>query len=421
MGRGAKGGRDRRPRLHPVERIELSQEHLGRRLIAAAVLLVFGAAMLAYAFMQLMSLGNGWMRIEVSSSAGVSCAGDFTFFYFSGGAAERKAVTAAYTELCRTAYEQFHELEPFEGVNNIHAINRSPNEPLTVDRALYDAFSTVAESGSRLIYLGPVYARYGDLFFCQDDVFLADFDPALSEDVAREYREIAAFASSPEMIRVELLGDNRIELVVAEEYLAYAEREGIENFIDFAWMRNAFITDYLAEELTARGFTRGALTSYDGFARCLDGSGEEFSLQLYNRWGQSVYGAAVMRYQGPMSIVSLRDYPLSEQDAQHYYRMANGEVRTFYLDAADALCKSAVDTLVCYSREKGCAQVLLEMIPVYIADSFRPEALEALSAGGIASIYCEDGVLYPSEADVALTQLYEKDGVRYSVAPPKNE
>lgn len=415
MGRTARDNRDRfRPR--PVERIELNEEHLGRRLIAAAVLLVFGAAMLAYAFMRLVSPENGWVQIKAGSSEGVSCAGEFTFFYFSNGAAERRAVTAAYTELCRTAYEQFYELESFEGVNNICAINRSPNEPLTVDRALYDALSTVVESGSRLIYLGPVYARYGNVFSCQDDVFLEDFDPALSEDVAREYREIAAFACDPEMIRIELLGDNRIELVVAEEYLAYADRGGIENFIDFAWMRNAFIADYLAQELTARGFTRGALTSYDGFVRCLDGSGEEFSLQLYDRRGESVYAAAVMRYQGPMSIVSLRDYPLSEQDKGRFYQLRSGEIRTPYLDPADGLCKSAVSDLVCYAGDRGCGEILLEMAPVYIAGDFRKDELARLAKDGIASVYCEEGVIYPSDPQLTLAQVYDNGQTRYSVA-----
>lgn len=412
MGRTARDNRDRsRPR--PVERIELNQEHLGLRLIAAAVLLVFGAAMLAYAFMKLVSPEDGWRKVEASSSTGVNCAGDFTFIYYSGSAAQRKAVTAAYSELCRTAYEQFYELEAFEGVNNIYAINHSPNEPLTVDRALYDAFSAVAESGSRLIYLGPVYARYGNLFYCQDDVFLSDFDPALSEDVAREYREIAAFAGNPEMIRIELLGDSRIELVVAEEYLAYAAREGIENFIDFAWMRNAFIADYLAEELTARGFTRGALTSYDGFVRCLDGSGEEFSLQIYDRWGESVYGAAVMRYRGPMSIVSLRNYPLNDLDEGRFYQLRSGEIRTPYLDPADGRCKSAVSDLVCYASDRGCGEILLEMAPVYIADALQKDELARLAETGIASVYCEEGVIYPSDPMLTLGQVYDS---RYTVA-----
>ena len=144
-----------------------------------------------------------------------------------------------------------------------------------------------------------------------DDVQLADFDPRLSPEVAREYREYAAFASDPQAVRVELLGEGRVRLFVSREYLEFARREGVECFIDFEWMRNAFIIDYLARELAAQGYTSGVLVSYDGFVRCLDGSGEGYSLSVYDRSGEDVRAVALMGYQGPMSIAALRDYPVN--------------------------------------------------------------------------------------------------------------
>lgn len=415
MGRTARDKRDR-PHPPPVKHIELNDEHAGRRLIIAAALLVFGAAMLAYAFMQLMSPEDGWMEIEASSSAGTSCAGEFTFLYYPDGTAERKAVSTLYTQLCRSAYELFHCEEEFEGVSNICTINRHPNEIVEVDPGLYEAFETVERSGSRLLYLGPVYGRYDDLFFCVDDSQAVDFDPRLSADVAREYREVAAFAGDPEAVRVELLGGNRVRLAVSEEYLAYAEQEEIEDFIRFSWTANAFITDYIAQGLMAQGFTRGVLTSYDGFIRNLDGSGTEYSIQLYDRQGQTIYPAATMSCQGPVSMVSLRDYPLNELDQQRFYELGSGEIRTLYLDPVDGLCRSAIPNLVCYARDKGCGELLLELAPVYIAETFEVEALERLTAKGIQSIYCKSGVIYPTEPGITLTRLYEKDGVRYTVA-----
>ena len=413
-------GRDKRPNLPRIERIELNEEHLGLRLLAAGVLLAIGIALLTYAVTRLLSPEAEWMNIQANTSNGTTCAEEFTFLYHPHDTADRKAVTLLYTELCRTAYEQFHELEAFEGVNNIYAINRCPNEPLVVDKVLYDALAAVAESGSRLLYLGPVYARYGNLFFCESDEQLVDFDPAISEDVAQEYREIAAFASDPEMIRVELLGDSQVELVVSAEYLAYADREGIEGFIDFAWTRNAFITDYLAEELMARGYTQGVLTSYDGFVRNLDGSGNGYSLQLYDRLGQTVYPAVTMEYTGPMSIVTLRDYPIGELDAMHYYELRSGEIRTPYLDPMDGLNKNAAHNLVCYAQGKSCGELALKAAPAYIGGALQVEALERLAAEGIESIRFEDGVIYPTDSETVFSQLYENDSVRYTVAPAGN-
>lgn len=421
---GHRTARDNRdlPHPEPVERIDLNEEHIGRRVVLVVILLVFGLGMLGYAAYQLFNPQTEWVSIEAYSSKGASCAQEFGLLYRpgSGGKSpntERREVTELYSELCRTAFEQFHNMEAFEGVNNIYAINRRPNETLTVDKALYQAFETVERSGSRFLYLGPVYDRYSSIFFCDDDSQLPDFDPRLSPEVAREYQTIAGYANDPRSIQLELLGDNRICLRVSSAYLAYAQQEGIEDFIDFSWTRNAFIADYLAEELTAQGYTCGALTSYDGFVRCLDGSGRDYSLQLYDRRGQTIYSAAVMDYQGPMSFVTLRDYPINDLDLFRFYELRSGEMRTSYLDPADGLCKNAVHNLTFYARDRGCGELLLAMMPLYIAEDFQEEALPALASEGIHSIHWQDGMIYPTDPQLRLRELYADEKTRYTVAP----
>lgn len=400
-----------------MERIELNTEHVGLRAALAAAFLILGMGLMGYSIYQFLTPQTEWITIEAGGK--VSCAQEFTLLYRPGESpgAEKKAVTALYTQLCRTAYEDFHSLESFEGVNNVYAINRHPNETLEVDGPLYEALAAVERSGSRLLYLGPVYERYNGVFSCQDDSLLPDFDPRLNPEVAREYGEYAAFANDPQSVRVELLGENRVRLYVSEAYLEYARQEGVERFIDFAWTRNAFVADYLAEELAAAGYTSGVLSSYDGFVRNLDASGRDYSLQIYDRRESAVYTAALMTYQGPMSIVSLRDYPAGEADRYRFYELASGEIRTPYVDGADGLSRSAVHDLACYARDRGCGEILLALAPVYIADTLDGGALERLAAEGIQSIHCEDEVICPTEAGVSLRGLYEQGGMRYTAAP----
>lgn len=419
MGDTARKKRNK-PQRPPVE-IQLNEGHVGRRLAAAVVLLVLGAAMLVYAFMQLMEPGDEWITIEASSSQGTSCAPEFSFLYRPGSgelsySADRKAATALYSQLCREAYERFHPQEAFEGVNNIYAINRHPNEVLEVDEGLYQAFSTVDRSGSRAIYLGPVYVRYDDLFFCENDSQLADFDPRLSGEVAEEYREILRFANDPQSIRLELLGEGRIRLYVSEEYLAWARQEGIEDFVDFAWMRNAFIADFIAEALAAEGYTHGVLSSYDGFIRNLDGSGRAYSMQVYDRDQAAGYTAAVMGYQGPMSIVSLWDFPVNELDAYRFYALRNGEIRNPYLDPADALCKSAVHDLVGYAQDKSCGEILLALMPAYIAEEIRTEELIRLAGEGVQSVFCQGGVVRYTDPAAQFSRFYNWRGAPYTAS-----
>jgi len=174
-----------------VERIELSQENVGRRIVIVLILVLVAGAAFAYGVSQLFSAQTGWQAIEGAANQGPTCAGELVFLYDVGGggqspSVEGREVTALYSDACRKLFQLFHTMESFEGVVNLREINLHPNETLTVDAALYRAFEQVERSGDRTIYLGPVYARYQDLFYCQDDSQLMDFDPWLSEAVRQE-------------------------------------------------------------------------------------------------------------------------------------------------------------------------------------------------------------------------------------------
>lgn len=408
MGRTA---RDRRPHLPPVERIELNEEHVSRRLILTAALLLLGVGLLVYSFLQFLEPQSEWVTIAADSGGGPSSAGDFTLLYCPGGgdaspSAERKGVTALYTGLARRAFRLFHAGQPFEGLVNVYDLNRHPNEALEVDPGLYAAFEAVADSGSRALYLGPVYSRYFGVFTCQDDAQLPDFDPRLSEAVAEEFRALCAWANDRSAVSLELLGENRVRLRVSEAYLAFAEAEGIEDFIDFSWMTNAFVADFIADGLIEQGYTHGALTSYDGFCRNLDSGATGYTLPLYSRREEGVYAAAELHYTGPRTFVALRDYPLSERDASRFYTLENGERRTPYVDPADGLCRNALPELVCSSRELGCGEVLLALLPVYVADAFDPEAPDRLKDRGIDSFWWEELELHSTDPGAELGSYY---------------
>ena len=396
-----------------MEHVELRGERGGRRLLAAGLLLAMGLGLVAYAVTQLFTPQSEWITVEAGVEEGATCGGEFTFLYRLGAEGlspreERRAVTECYTQLCRKAYQMFQTRETFGVVTSLRTINSQPNTALEVEPALYRALWEMEESGSRALYLGPIYERYEGVFFCQEDRELADFDPRLNEEIRREFQTIADFANDPDSIQLELLGEGRVCLRVSEEYLAWAQREDIDTFIDFAWMRNAFVADYLARELEFAGYGRGVLSSYDGFVRNMDS--EAYTLLLYDRQGQTVYTAAEIAYQGPQSAVSLRNFPVSELDSWRFYQLENGGIRTWYLDPADGLCRSAVPSLTCYGTDWGCGEILLAMLPVYVADELRTEELDRLAEAGVQSVYCQGGVIYHTDPQLPLTELREAPG-----------
>lgn len=421
LGRSA---RDKRPRVKPVQKIELSGEKTGLRAVAAVVFLLIGVGALVYAVDQMFTIEPGWQTIQAGAADGPTCGDEFVFLYevgVSGRSAREESREAArlYAEACRKAYQMFHASESFEDVVSLKELSGRPNEVLTVDRALYRAFEAVQKAGDRTVYLGPVYARYNDLFLCQDDVQLVDFDPRLSPEVAEEYAAIAAYAGDPYSIDVELLEDSQVCLRVSEDYLAYAQREGIDRFLDFGWMRNAFVADYLAETMMEAGFTCGTISSHDGFARCLDSREGSYSLPLLDWLEDRPIQAGTLEYQGPVSLVSLRGFPAAEGDEYRYYRLKNGEVRTLYLDPADGLCKLYVDSVTCYSPAHSCAEMAMELGHAFIADALYPGPMLKLVREEAIVIECwseERAFIILGEGEPVITNLYEyAEGERYTV------
>lgn len=417
MGRTARRRPNEPARPKPVEKIELSEKHLKLRGALALVLLLTGAFAIGYGLLTFLGGEPGWTEIE-SKASELHCGSSFNFMYEVGrgeasAAAENREVTGVYTGATVQAYRLFTNDEEYEDVHNLRYINLHPNEEITVEEGLYKAFSQIVESGDRSLYLGPVYDRYDDLFTCTEDFQAVDFDPYHSEDVAREYAEIAAFANDKNAVDLELLGENTLRLRVSGEYLAYAKENGITTLIDFFWMRNAFIADYLADVLVEAGYTRGYLMSFDGFVRNLDRRGTDFAFTVQDRMDSAVYPAASLHYTGPTAIVYYHNYPVSQKEQYSYYTFENGEIRTPYLDPADGLCKSALNDLVCYGRDLGCAQILLETRSLYVAEDFRPEELTSLRDKGIQSLYCKDRTVLYTEKGLSLSNLYRENGLEY--------
>lgn len=402
-----------------MEKIELSSAHSGRRMALAVVFLVIGVVALVYGFMQMLGASAGWQQIEAATGREASCAGDFVLRYELGAGqlsatAENKALTRLYGDACVAALRMFSNSADWPEEHNVRYLNEHPNEVVSLQPGLYEALETVHASGDRTLFLGPVYELYNNVFTCQDDVQTAEFDPRQSEDTRRYFAACSAFARDPDAVDVELLGEGQVRLRVSEEYMAFAQAQEIASYIDFGWMENAFIIDYLADTLIAAGYTRGILTSYDGFARGLGGSDEPVSFNLFDSAGGLAEPAASVSCGGDMAAVYLHGYPMSERERSRYYVMGDGSVLTSYLDTADGLCRSAVSDLLIFARDMGCARALLRAIPAYVTDTLRVRALSALAEQGIWSVWCQDRTVYYTSTELTLSGLYQSGSISYS-------
>ena len=183
------------------------------------------------------------------------------------------------------------------------------------------------------------------------------------------------------MISLELLGDDTVVLRVSDAYRAFARQNGITAYTDLTWMKNAFIIDYLADTLNEKGYTLGNLTSYDGFTRNLDKSGQVYAFNLFNKVGATVYPAGIMYYSRPISIVNYRSYAMNTLDALRFYVYGDGTTATPYMSLDDGLDKCASTELICFSYSKGCAETLLSSVGEYISDSVDTDILKQRDIG----------------------------------------
>lgn len=401
----------------PLREIFLSDENRKLRIILLCVFLSIAIVAIGTGISDFLNVDPGWQEVEVVAE-GVNCSQDFTLQYYftdsgAGATAIQKDMIDIYSDASHKAYQLFTPDQAFEGVENIYAINHSPNRELTVDPVLYEAFAMLEASGSRHLYLGPVYRVYDNIFFSQNDDEAAYWDPDQDADSAEYVQQVVSFAADPQAISLELLGDNRVMLHVSESYLEFAREHEIDTFVDFHWMTNAFIIDYFAELLLEKGYTKGFIVSNDGYTRNLS-TGTDFSFNLLDRNEKTVYPAGKMVYHTPTNFVFLRDFTITQDDTRHYYDYADGTTVTSYVDPADGMDKSAASQLVAYSADAGCAAILMEILPVYVSDTWQTSAMGDLAQKGIYTVWGEDFTLYHTQKDLRIENLLDDGKIKYT-------
>ena len=406
MGRTVKDPNRRQPK--PVQKVQLSEKNVGRRIVLVVLFLAIGSGFLVYGFMNFLRGDSGWREISVKAGSELNCSEDFTLKYNVGAGGvsaggEAKALSLIYTDAAVKGYRLFNIDESFGDVTNLYDINQHPNEVMTVDPVLYDALKKVSDANCREIYLGPLYASLENLCMSNDDAVAAQFDPEKDDDAAEEAAAVAAFAQNPDDISMEFPGENQVCLHVSDAYQVYAAEMGYTAYLDFFWMKNAFLIDYLADTIRGEGYQLGIISSKDGFVRCLDETGEkEYQYPLYHLSGNEIQSHGTMTYEGPKSIVF---FQAGSPDTYRYYQYQDGTMRTPYLSASDGKDHTAASELIVYSGEYGCADTLLAALSDYQAESLSGESLKTLASQKIYSVWFENNEIQTTDEKFSVTAV----------------
>ena len=419
----SKNSRDRRPYIRPVTRMELDQTNVKLRWILAGVFFVIAMIAFAVGINEALKTEPGWQSVRATSDQ-PNCGTEYVLMYdFSdlGATASRvnKELETKYSQTCVDAFAVFSPDISKDGLMNVNYVNQSPNREISVDPALYEAFELLEQYSNRNIFLAPVYVEYDRIFNSESDPEAASNDPAKSSEVKAYIDELICYTSDEQMISLDLLGNNQVRLNVAQEYLDFAAKNEIKEFIDFGWMRNAFVIDYLAKELENAGFTNGYLASYDGFTRNLVEEDRAFKMNLFNLEGKDISLPATMEYIGRIAIVFLHSYPMNELDQWTNYVYEDGTVVTSVIDPVDGVCKSSLKNMVSYSKNLGCAELVMNMTPVYLSDDFRMEEVNEMMEKDIFSVWFEGSNLRHNDPALKLELIPDETGNVVQVIPVK--
>lgn len=393
----SKHAKDRRPYVRPVRRLELPEIHVKNRVILLVLFLTIAVVAFGVGIHSALSVEPGWQEVTVTAGER-NVSGDFQLMYdFSdegtGATARMKQLQKLYTEAAERAYLVFNADELTEEVQNVAFLNAHINQVVTVEPELYRALEQVAVSGNRHVFLAPAYVEYDRLFSCEGDGEAANYDPAKNPELAEYLATIAAYASDPESIRLEVLGGEQVKLMVSSEYQAFCEEEGIECYLDLGWMTNAFVADYLAQCLLEQDFTRGYLSSQDGFIRNLDHR-EGYTLYWYAQPTKDSAEPVKVAYQGPKAVVSLRDFPLSSGERWNYFIYDDETVVSGYLSTETGVSTTAVNSLLCLSENLSCGEMVLKMAPVFTAEDWTDESVQTLVNANMECQWYQDGEIH---------------------------
>ena len=392
-----------------MKNIEVSQSHSKLRFALFIFFIVLGLVSIGIGLFSLLKQDTGWQSIELQSGKEL-LGGDIVLEYNigqSGASAmvEYKEVARIYTEVSNRMYKLLDGKQYFDSVTNLYSISRAPNQTHTIDPSLYASLQLLCEMGGRSLYLAPVYEQYLSAIASTGDYYAAKQDPAKSEEIAAYVSELLAFLLNDTHISLRFLENSQVELFVSDEYLAFAQEYGIEALLDFGWYKNAFLVDAIAQELTMQGHTLGVVSSYDGFSRNMDASGQSYLLNFFVRNENEISRSARIAYEGAATLVSLRNFPLSQNDQYRIYTYEDGTSLTLYVDARDGRAKTAAHELTAISKTQSCAFTALSLAPVYIAQSLDINALEALEAQGITSVYVADGTVQSTNPSLEIEHI----------------
>ncbi|MBP5343319.1 hypothetical protein J6Y73_05280 [bacterium] len=396
--RGHRGATDsNKPIVQKVKKIELNEKHIPLRVVLLIVVIIIAITAFGIFFSSLLSADPGWMVIEEINTNYPSIGQDFILNYNvpkKDSTLMKKKVQGIYSDLVEKPLILFDTLNDYEGYINLKYINEHPNEIIEVDSLLYNSFKKINEYGNKTIFLGPVYSQYRSLFTSLNNTEAYEFDAKYNDSMKEYFSTICTYLENNK-INIELFENNKIRLNVLDDYLTYSEENNITDYLDFWTLKNAFVSDYIVDNLFENGITDFILSSNDGYNYVV-GVTEEVAIEVWQKTKKQKNLVGRLTFSGTKAFVNYSDSPLDINEDNYYVYYDKDDktndildITSRYIDPSDGIAKEASKIYYACSSTLGSADVALSIIDIYTRNNIDTSKVSEILENGIYSLYLD--------------------------------
>ncbi len=352
------------------DRIQVSEKHVGLRVVFFVVAVVVAVGAFSYGISALGAKQSGYQLIEASADSDAPFYNrEISFGYYlegSSGAIKKatKELVGVYTPILAAAYKQLDSSVEYAGAVSIGALNNHLGEEIGVSAELYDvlkdAYARTLERRNFNMFAGALYAEWKSVLILDDPV---GFDPLTNEDMAARFADIAAQVSNLDNFSLEFLDDERhiVRFSVSDGYAAFCKEMEIEaGALDLNLLVNAYRLEMIASALEDLGFTDGYLLSQDGLAITLSGCRQQ-GYALYGMEDGSIVERGSFVVEGRSSKAFMAAFPLGSYSGS-YYSVVDGRLRHLFFDTSTGEIRDVVMACTLVSLDGKAGSIVDESL-----------------------------------------------------------
>ncbi|MBR6307552.1 MAG: hypothetical protein IKR39_03005 [Lachnospiraceae bacterium] len=199
--------------------------------------------------------------------AGLYASGITCTYLFEGSSnaikQQKKEAEACYTGSLVRLYKLTDPDKEYTGYTNLCTISKNIGKDVTVSEELYnileDAYKKTALGQNYSVFAGAFYSHWRSILSLEEP---EEFDPVNNTEEKERLEELYSLLTDSQNFKLIFKDDNVVRLEVSDAYLKRInDMEESATVLDLNVLREAYMLQNVSQDMKARGFTKGRITT----------------------------------------------------------------------------------------------------------------------------------------------------------------